>query len=278
MTEKFAKIDGIKLCYNDFGKGKPIFLIHGIGGKKETWIAQVNELSMHFRVLAFDMRGVGKSDRLNIPYTMEMLADDIAGLMDYLKIDEAHIIGRSLGGMVAQHFVLKYPEKVQKLVLMTTNPWVPDEKAAEFIKKGRLKEIKELKNDPNKAFWQKSRVLFHKDFRKKMKENPEKKFNGIFSAKDLIEESTKNPSRPQDIENLSHTLRSHDILDQIQNINQETLLISGSHDRLTPKISMMEIHKKIPKSRIQVIENSGHFLHLSHAREVNKILIEFLTN
>jgi len=278
MTEKFAKINGLKLCYAEYGKGDPIILIHGIGGKKETWIAQIAELSNHFRIITFDMRGVGKSDRPNIPYTMEMLADDIIGLMDYLKIDKTHIIGRSLGGMIAQYFALKYPEKVQKLVLMTTNPRVPDEKAAELIEKGRIKEIKLLKENPEKSFWQNSRLLFHKNFRKKMKENPEKKFYGIFTTKDLIEQSTKNPSRPQDIENLSHTLRSHDILDQIHNINQDTLLISGSHDRLTPKISMMEIHKRIPNSKIQVIENSGHFLHLSHALEVNKILIEFLTN
>jgi len=278
MAEKFAKINGLKLCYAEYGKGDPIILIHGIGGKKETWIAQITELSNHFRTITFDIRGVGKSDRPNIPYTMEMLADDISGLMDYLKIDKTHIIGRSLGGMIAQYFSLKYPEKVKKLVLMTTNPRVPDEQAAEFIKKGRLKEIKELKKDPNKAFWEKSRLLFHKNFRKKMKENPERKFYGIFSAQDLIEESTKNPSRPQDIENLSHTLRSHDILDQIHNINQETLLISGSHDRLTPKISMMEIHKRISNSRIEIIRNSGHFLHLSHALEVNRILIEFLNN
>lgn len=278
MIEKFAKINGLKLCYAEYGKGDPIILIHGIGGKKETWIAQITELSNHFRTITFDIRGVGKSDRPNIPYTMEMLADDISGLMNYLKIDKTHIIGRSLGGMIAQYFTLKYPEKVKKLVLMTTNPRVPDEQAAEFIKKGRLKEIKELKKDPNEAFWEKSRLLFHKNFRKKMKENPERKFYGIFSAQDLIEESTKNPSRPQDIENLSHTLRSHDILDQIHNINQETLLISGSHDRLTPKISMREINKRISNSRIEIIRNSGHFLHLSHALEVNRILIEFLTN
>lgn len=239
MTEKFAFIDGVKLCYNDFGKGKPIVLIHGIGGKKETWVAQVNELSMHFRVLAFDMRGVGKSDRPNIPYTMEMLADDIAGLMDYIKIDEAHIIGRSLGGMVAQHFVLKYPEKVDKLVLMTTNPRIPDENAVEFIKNGRTEEVKLLQKDPEKSFWNKSRNLFHRNFIKKMKKNPDKKFYGIFSANDLIEESIKNPSTPQDIENLSNTLRSHNILDHLEKIQQETLLIAGSHDRLTPKISMI---------------------------------------
>ncbi|TXT62873.1 MAG: Soluble epoxide hydrolase [Promethearchaeota archaeon] len=278
MTEKFTDINGLNLSFIEKGEGEPLILIHGIGGKKETWISQINDLSKYFRVIAVDLRGVGKSDRPDMPYTMEMLADDIKGLMDSLELESAHIIGRSLGGMIAQYFVLKYPNKVDKLVLMTTNPRVPDEKAAELIKKGRLEEIKSLQEDPEQSFWQKSRLLFHKDFRKKMKNNPSKKFYGIFSAEDLIEETTKNPSTPQDIENLSYTLKSHDILDQIENIKHKTLLVSGSHDRLTPKSSMLEIQKKIPNSKIEIIPNSGHFLHLSHAPEVNKLLIEFLKN
>lgn len=277
MKESYAKVDDIKICYNEYGKGHPVILIHGIGGKKETWIAQIDSLKKHFRVVTFDLRGVGKSDRPDMPYTMELLANDVKGLMDYLKIDSAHIIGRSLGGMIAQYFTLKYPEKVDKLVLMTTNPRVPDEQGAELIKKGRLEEIKQLKEDPEKSFWKKARILFHKDFRKAMKQNSEKKFHDIFSARDLIEESTVNPSRPQDIENLSNTLRSHDIIDKIHNISNQTLLISGSHDRLTPESSMMEIQKRIPHSTIEVIQKTGHFLHLSRAPEVNRLLIDFLT-
>lgn len=276
MKESYAKVGDISLCYKDYGKGHPVIFIHGIGGKKETWIAQIDALKEYFRVIIFDMRGVGKSDRPDVPYTMDMLADDLKGVMEYLNLKSAHIVGRSLGGMVTQYFSLKCPTKVDKLVLMTTNPQVPDDQAAEFIKEGRMKEIKQLKEDPEKSFWQKSRVLFHKDFRKAMKKNPNKKFHGVFSANQLIEETIKNPSRPQDVENLSNTLRSFDILDEIHKITQETLLISGSHDRLTPKSSMLKIHQRIPNSKIEIIEKSGHFLHLSHAPKVNKLLIEFL--
>ncbi len=224
------------------------------------------------------MRGVGKSDRPKEPYTMKLLADDVKGLMDYLNIKKAHIIGRSLGGMVAQHFALNYPDNLQKLVLLTTNPQIPDEKAAEFIKNGRIEEIKQLTEDPEKAFWQKSKLLFYKDFRRKMKSDPKKKFYGIWSVEDLITESKKDPSTPQDIINLSNALRSHDILEKLHLIKNETLLIAGTHDRLTPKSSMIEIHKRIPNSKLHIIENTGHFLHLSRAPEVNRLIIEFLQN
>ncbi|MHA1254373.1 MAG: alpha/beta fold hydrolase, partial [Promethearchaeota archaeon] len=127
MTEQFADANGIKICYSDHGDGFPIILIHGIGAKKETWIAQLKALSKKYRVIAIDVRGTGKSDRPNVLYTMEMLADDIKSLMDYLKIEKAHIVGRSMGGMIAQELVLKYPKLVEKLILITTSPGFPDE-------------------------------------------------------------------------------------------------------------------------------------------------------
>jgi proline-specific peptidase len=274
--EKYININGVKICYEEHGQGEVIFLLHGVGAKKETWIAQINALANYFKVISFDMRGVGKSDRPNELYTMNMLADDLKRLMEALSIEKAHIIGRSLGGMIAQHFALKYPKKVQKLVLLTTNSRIPNKKAADLIEKGRIEEINNLKESPEKAFWQKAKLLFHKDFRKKMKENPEHKFFGIWSVKDLIAESIRDHSKPQDIKNLSNALTTHDILEKLNQISHDTLLISGSHDRLTPKSSMEEIHRRLPNSQLITIKKAGHFLHLSHAPEVNKIIIEFL--
>ncbi|GAG71998.1 unnamed protein product, partial [marine sediment metagenome] len=95
----YAEINDIKLFYEIIGEGYPVILVHGFGGNRTEWFVQVPPLSEKFKVIIFDNRGSGKSDRPNIPYTMEMFADDIAGLLDYLNIDKAHIIGVSLGGM-----------------------------------------------------------------------------------------------------------------------------------------------------------------------------------
>ena len=100
MPELFAEVNGIKFCYEILGEGDPLILVHGFGSKKESWIAQFKPFSEHFKVIRFDNRGSGKSHRPKEIYTMEVFADDIAGLMDYLKIDKAHIIGWSLGGMI----------------------------------------------------------------------------------------------------------------------------------------------------------------------------------
>jgi len=122
MSEKFADVKGIKLCYKIFGKGEPVVFVHGFGADKDTWIAQIPEISKKYQVIVFDNRGAGKSERPKQNYTMETFADDIAGLLDYLKIDKAKaVIGWSLGGMIVQHFALKYPDRAEKIGLLFTN-------------------------------------------------------------------------------------------------------------------------------------------------------------
>ena len=120
MSE-YIEVNGIKICYEVQGVGDPVVLVHGFGAKKETWLGQFGPLSEKFKVIRFDNRGAGKSDRPNEPFTMDMFVEDIKGLMDALAIDKAHIIGWSLGGMIVQHFLLKYPERVDKAVLLLTN-------------------------------------------------------------------------------------------------------------------------------------------------------------
>ncbi len=278
MTEQFAEINGIKICYEVLGKddGYPVFLIHGFGAKKETWIAQVGELSKHFKVVRFDNRGAGKSDRPDGPYTMEIFADDINSLMDYLNIGKAHVIGWSLGGMITQNFVLKYPERVNRVVMINTNYGFPDEGGPKVYKEMRLRGLEELKEDPNQAFWNSARTGYHMKFRKEMEANPKKKFYDIWSAEDLIKESTIDPPTIHDIESQAEALNTHSTFDRLDQIKNHTLLITGSHDRLTPRSVMEEMNNKIQNSKLVVIEKAGHNAPLSRALEVNKAIIDFL--
>lgn len=276
MPELFAKINGMKICFEIKGEGNPIILVHGFGGKKEDWIAQFGPLSEKFRVIRFDNRGAGKSDRPNITYTMEAFADDIRGLMDNLEIKKAHIIGWSLGGMIVQNFVLKYPEYANKVVLINTNYGTPDEQGPNVYKKMRLDELEKLKKDPVKAFWDGAIVSYHRDFRKQMEANPKKKFYDLWSVEDLIKEKTINPSTPEDIEAQANALITHRTFERLEEIKNETLLIASSHDRVCPKSVMVEMHEKIPNSTLKVIDKAGHSSPRSRAPEVNKLIIDFL--
>ena len=276
MTELFAKINGVKICFEIKGEGYPIILVHGFGGKKEDWIAQFGPLSKKFRVIRFDNRGAGKSDRPKITYTMEVFADDIKGLMDYLEIKKAHIIGWSLGGMIVQNFVLKYPEYANKVVLINTNYGTPDEQGPNVYKKMRLDELEKLKKDPVKAFWDGAITSYHRDFRKQMEADTKKKFYDLWSVEDLIREKTINPSTPEDIESQANALITHRTYERLEEIKKETLLITSSHDRVCPKSVMVEMHEKIPNSTLKVIDKAGHSSPRSRAPEVNKLIIDFL--
>ncbi|MFX1327672.1 MAG: alpha/beta fold hydrolase [Promethearchaeota archaeon] len=273
-----AFVNGINISYEVKGEGFPVIFIHGFGSKQEIWKPQIKELNKNYKIITFDLRGTGRSDRPNFPYSMKLFADDLKGLMDFLQIKKTHVIGRSFGGMIAQHFALSYPKRLDKLILIATNYGRPNTEWVEIIKSNRLQEIQLLEISPEKAFWNKVRWIFHQNFQKELKNNPKKKYFGLFSAEDLIKESAINPSRPQDIINQAEAMKAHYTLESLDQIKNETLLIAASHDRLTPKSVMIDIHKRIPNSTLKIIEYAGHFMTLSRAPEVNKIILDFLGN
>jgi 3-oxoadipate enol-lactonase len=115
-----AKIGEIQINYEEYGQGTPLMMILGLGQDIATWGFQISELSKHFRLIIFDNRDSGKSSRCSEFYSTETMAGDCIGLMDYLGINRAHILGTSMGGMIAQQVALLAPERVIKLVLAST--------------------------------------------------------------------------------------------------------------------------------------------------------------
>ena len=114
-------IDGFQLYYESEGDGEPLVLIPGFASGRSLWQKQVGPLARHFRVISFDPRGVAQSDKPDGEQTIGLLADDVAALLNFLRIERAHIVGVSFGGFVAQEFALRYPQMTQKLVLCCTS-------------------------------------------------------------------------------------------------------------------------------------------------------------
>ncbi len=278
MTEQYANVNGVKLCYEILGEGYPLFLIHGFGAKKENWIAQIPVLSKHFKVITLDNRGAGKSERPDTEYTMEVFADDINALMEYLGIEKANFAGWSLGGMIVQNFILKYPERVNKLILINTNYGFPDEGGPTVYKNMRLSELEMKKVDPKKAWFSGARSGFYIKFRKELEANPSKKWYGLWSAEELIEMSTIDPPTEKDINMQAGALKTHDTYERLNTIKNPTLLLTASNDKITPKSSMEGIHEKIPNSTLVVIDKAGHNSPMEKAPEVNQKIIDFLKN
>src|SRR5512137_1250660 len=105
-----VKVNGVTLDYEVEGQGDPLIMIIGLGSDQSNWRLQKGQFNKLFRVITFDNRGAGKSDKPPGPYSIKMMADDTIGLMDYLRIDKAHILGVSMGGMIAQEIAINYPD------------------------------------------------------------------------------------------------------------------------------------------------------------------------
>lgn len=276
MTEYFAYINGINICYKKYGKGYPVVLVSGFSGTKEGWIAQIGALSEKFNVITFDNRSSGKSDHPDEPITMQMFANDLKGLMDFLQIDRAYLIGQSLGGMILQQFTLTYPKCVNKLVLMNTSysaKWIHD-----ILLKTTSENLKKSNETPEEAFWEFSKFLYHHKFRRQMKANPKKKIFNLFSTEDLIRIDIDKTVSAQDLINQAHSLLDFNSFSKLNKIKNPVLLIAVSNDVLIPLSFMKEMDEIIPNSILKIIDKAGHMVNISNAPEVNKVILEFLEN
>jgi pimeloyl-ACP methyl ester carboxylesterase len=115
-----ARVGDINIYHETRGRGEPLLLIMGLGGGASLWWRQVDFLSPEYRVISYDSRGVGRTDRPDTPYSMDMMVADAAGLLETLGIARAHVYGVSMGGMVAQELALRHPKLVSSLVLGAT--------------------------------------------------------------------------------------------------------------------------------------------------------------
>ena len=216
------------------------------------------------QVISLDNRGTGKSSRPNYPYTMDMFVDDIKDLLDYLNIKEKiHLCGTSMGGMIAQNLVLKYPERVKTLILVATtaqfdaNPIIESQK---MMKDYTLEQKFDI------------RILaeYGRAFRKKLKND--KKLYEILKKRWMEDQATL-----QDFINQGAAASTHDTRDLLYKITQPTLIIVGDKDRIIPGLHHSKfLHEQIPNSRLEIIKGAGHGLPTDSADILNHLIWDFL--
>lgn len=117
----YAPVNGVKIWYAVFGEGQPVVLLHGGLGNSDYWGNQVPELAKHYKVIVMDSRGHGRSTRNEEPYGYDLMASDVVGLLDYLKIDKAALVGWSDGAILGLDIALHHPERLSKLFAFAAN-------------------------------------------------------------------------------------------------------------------------------------------------------------
>lgn len=115
------QVNDIQMYYEAHGEGEPLALIVGLGTDISEWDNIITGFTHRYQVIAFDNRGAGRTDKPDQPYSVELMAEDTAGLLQALGIERAHILGVSLGGRIALALTLWHPERVNKLILVSTS-------------------------------------------------------------------------------------------------------------------------------------------------------------
>ena len=123
-----VRVDDIELYYEVHGEGPPLLLVPGLGVDVDFFRAIIDDLATSYRVVAFDPRGAGRSDKPDIPYSIDGMADDAVGLLDHLGIDRATVLGCSMGGRTALMLALDHPNLVDRLVLAASSAFVPPDR------------------------------------------------------------------------------------------------------------------------------------------------------
>lgn len=272
------KVNGINISYEIQGneKGEPLILVSGWCLKKEMWIAQLKQLGGRFKLITFDNRGCGKSDRPDMHYTLEMGANDIAGLMDHLKIEKANLMGYALGAMILTRFALKYADRVKKLVLLNTAASFSNDELIKNIMVVNSKALDFQQNAPEKYFMRSAVMAFHEDFIKELEANHHKRFHELWTVAEWVKEYSIDPMTPKDVENQGSAMLGMKLINEINQIKAETLIIGGSHNKIHPKEGMIAMHEKMPNSQLEILQNAGDMTYLSRAPEINKLVLEFL--
>lgn len=253
------RANGVELFYEISGpqEAPVVVFSNSIGTTLEMWEAQAHALSERYRCLRYDTRGHGRSEVVDRPVSIDDLADDIAGLLDELRIAQAHVAGVSLGGMTAQAFAVRHSQRVRGLALVATAAYLPppegwDQRAASVRREGMAAIV-----DAVIPRW------FTAPF---LEQSPEKvaPVRDQFLAMD-----------PRGYAVCCGAIRDMDLREAIASIQAPTLIMAGADDPATPVAMMEEIRQRIVNSELVVVPRSAHLLVIERAEVANRHLRAF---
>ena len=255
-------VNSVNINYEIEGEGEVVVFINGLTMTLAGWAYQLRDFTQKYRVLRYDCRGQGGSDKPEDEYTQELHAEDLSVLLGRLDIDKAHLIGLSNGGMIAQHFALKYPEKTNSLVLVDTCSYVG--KLLELTVHSWIKATEAGGNDLRYD------VLLPQIFSESFVEN------NLELIKSMKEFSAQVNS-PQSVINLARASSKHDLRSRVSQIKSPTLIISGEEDILIPPRYSKILNSEITDSELVIIKDCAHVPPIEKPEEFNSIVLEFLS-
>lgn len=254
IDEREISILGIKTNYKIAGQGFPLLILHGWNGSSDSWKKVIRFLEKKFKIVCPDFPGFGKSDPPKEPWNLDNFTQWLKNFVDGLNLENFFLLGHSFGGRVAIKFSILYPEKVKKLILVSSAGVTPKINLKTVI-------IFQLARIGNAFFSAKPLLRF--------KEGARNFFYLFLKNKDYVK--AKGVMR----ETMKKIL-NEDLLPVLPQIRQETILIWGEKDKLVPVKYAKVFQERIENSRMIILPKVGHSPHLECPFELFETLINFL--
>ena len=260
----YVERDGYRLFYQVHGQGHPLLLIRGIGSNLEHWYEQLPAFSEQYRVIVFDNQGIGRSSDSGQPCSIADMASDAAKVLKAAGAAQAHVLGLSMGGMIAQELALARPERVSGLVLVATHC-------------GGKHKI----NPTHETM-----ALFEKLVSGKSLEEQMEGRKALFAPQTLegrpqvlaryAQACAAYEAPPQVMARQWEAIQAFDSYDRLPDIASQTLSLGGAEDRLIPPANAELLAARIPGAELVLIPEAGHQLLIEQPALANAAVLEFL--
>ena len=258
------RINDIELAYRDEGEGRPLVFLHAFPLNQTMWDEQIDAFSTDYRVITFDWRGFGASTQGERRITMDVFADDLAGLFEALNIGSATVCGLSMGGYATLAFYRRFSSRVKSLILCDTRATADTDEAratrlhtAELVRASGTSAIAE----------QMATKLLGKT-------TIETRPATVARVREMIE-SNRAEAIAQAQEGMAARPNSSEVLSRIV---CPTLVMVGREDQLTPQEEVKRMADGINTARFEVITQAGHLPNLERPAEFNQLLDDFLAS
>ncbi len=252
------------LYYELHGQGHPLVMIRGLGSNADHWYSQLPALATQYRVTIFDNRGIGRSSDPGGQFSVAMMAGDTLGLLDALQLERPHVLGLSMGGMIAQELAINHPDRVHGLILACTHPGSEEQvRPALEVENLFLEMVHEATPESKAAA---APTLFDP---KNLAEKPE-------VAQEYAQVSLKHPAGAEILTKQWNAVQDHDTHDRLADITAPTLVLTGDADVLIPPGNSDILARRIPGAKLVVVPGGGHQILVERPAVCNQIILEFL--
>lgn len=259
-----AKLSNVELYYEIHGDGPPLLLITGLGLDVSGWAMQMGSFAAHSRLILFDNRGAGRSGAPEPPYSTGVMARDAVDLLDALGIEQAHVLGLSMGGLIAQEMALAAPDRVASLILATSAARLAPRTRHVVDTWQRMAQ----RGLDTETFVREQLAWVFTD---RLFADPEK-----VSAIVSMMLSNPFPPPPHGLAGQAAACLAHDTRNRLTQIACPTLVLVGAQDILIPVQSSEALASEIPGARLVVLDECGHGFALETPERFNGAVIDFL--